>query len=454
MNEPKIDEIVKAADDFTEDRPKDDPARDEIASQVASIRDKFDAFKAKAKSKADDLENSLGRARDFQATMNDLVVRLRAIEAKADRLERYYVDVEKIKQTETEIETNVKSDLHALQPDYESILRVAEELKDGKTNEEKSAVDERLEPVLSAWESATTKVDGLGDEIEGALSRAEDFHARVDEVVAWIGGKSIELDSASPVKATPSAVKEQIESHRPVLKAVHVYRGDVDQFRRDVGEFAQRIPADHPDRRLLDDAWAKVEKAYGDVETASTTRQSDLNRGLTRAEKFQSDGSTLLLWLSSTSIDIDSLQCTLDEPESVKTATSKAREIQDDIDRHGDAVKSLSSQIPVLTERLPEDEPSKAVVVEREQTVVDRYNKLRPIVKERIRLYGDVLLPKAEAFRSGVGELKPWLGEKEASLGRLGRKPADADAIKAQKDEIKVCRVKGKYLLSSFSFFL
>lgn len=99
--------------------------------------------------------------------------------------------------------------MNDLQPLYESTVAAAEEMRpsDGEP-------DEKTAALTSEWEDVKNRVEDMADDLEAGLSRAEDFHDRLTEVSHWTDTKLSDLGEATPVKATPDAVKEQIQEYK------------------------------------------------------------------------------------------------------------------------------------------------------------------------------------------------------------------------------------------------
>ena len=98
--------------------------------------------------------------------------------------------------------------MNALQTSYESAVAAANEIQpsDSEPNESTAAL-------INQWEDLKNKVEDMSDDLEAGLSRAEDFHDRLNEVTCWLAKKLADLGEAAPVKATPNAVKEQIHEY-------------------------------------------------------------------------------------------------------------------------------------------------------------------------------------------------------------------------------------------------
>lgn len=98
--------------------------------------------------------------------------------------------------------------MNALQTSYESAVAAANEIQpsDSEPNESTAAL-------INQWEDLKNKVEDMSDDLEAGLSRAEDFHDRLNEVTCWLEKKLADLGEAAPVKATPNAVKEQIHEY-------------------------------------------------------------------------------------------------------------------------------------------------------------------------------------------------------------------------------------------------
>jgi chromosome segregation ATPase len=409
----------------------------ESPEQTASIQSKFDtinagyeALKNGINSKLKECKASLLQAEGVHASVVDLMDKLKALEARLDAIEPYFVNVEKIKENVDKVE-KIQNDLNSLQPEYESAVTAMEEMRMPDSEN-----DQETDDLTSQWEEVKLKLEDMSEDLEAGLSRAEDFQDRLNEVVQWIEKKLAELDGVGPAKATPDAVKGQLQEYTPVFKEIEIYRGDTLQFSSDVREFSARIPDDHPDRAFIHHNLDAIDDQYNKLKKSSGEHNAILTKGLARAEKFQSASSCLLLWMSSTQIDIDSLQCSIADPDTVRDAIEKAKAIQLDIDSHSNDLAALCNQADCLTSNLNDEEESKTAVLTKKQTIEDRYKGLQPIVQCRLDAWEEVL-PKAEKLKRRVDDMQQWLSVSEKTLEDNGMTPGDLDTINQQQQTFK-----------------
>ena len=141
--------------------------------------------------------------------------------------------------------------------------------------------------------------------------------------------------------------------------------------------------------------------------------------------------------MSSTQIDIDSVHCSIADPDTVKDAIEKAKAIQLDIDNHSNDLAVLCDQAKSLTSHLDDEEETKTVVLTKKQTVEDRYKGLQPVVRCRLNVWEEVL-PKAEELKHQFVDMKQWLPVAEKALEEDSVTPSDPDTIRQQQETVEV----------------
>ena len=207
-HQPQINEMgndVKQLAVLLNESPEQTAA---IQKESEELTTGYEALKNDINAKLKEYEAALSQAEGIRASVTDLVGKLKALEARLDAIEPYFVNVEKIKENVDEVQ-KIQNDLDSLQPLYESAVATMEEMRlpDSETDEETA-------DLTSQWEEVKLKLEDMGEALEAGLSRAEDFQDRLNEVIQWIDKKLADLGGVGPVKATPDAVKEQLQEYK------------------------------------------------------------------------------------------------------------------------------------------------------------------------------------------------------------------------------------------------
>lgn len=216
-----------------------------------------------------------------------------------------------------------------------------------------SAVRDRVEELLSQWESLRANADQRRDALQEALQVAELFWQDAGKLQADLAELRERTLSAEPAAAIPADIEAQAAELARLQDRLNAWHVDLDRCRRCGDELSKLVDA--PERPEVVHTLDEAERMAQELQIKLKARDERLGKQLERARVFQEELVRLLEWIKKEEARLDGLGPIGTDTPSVQAQLAEVKRLKLEVEpKHADVERLNQTGYELTREALAE----------------------------------------------------------------------------------------------------
>ncbi|KAM4834561.1 dystonin isoform 16-T16 [Thomomys bottae] len=420
-HKPHIDKMNKTGPQLLELSPEEGFA---IQEKYVAADTLYSQIKEDVKRRAVALDEAISQSAQFHDKIDQI---LESLVRTAERLRQppsISAEVEKVKEQISDNKT-VSMDMEKLQPLYETLRQRGEDMisRSGGPNKDASAkaVQDKLDRMVSVWESIHTLVEEREAKLLDVLELAEKFWCdHLSLAVTMKDTQDFIRDLEGP-GVDPSVVKQQQE-------AAEAIREEVDGLQEEltmVTSLGSELIAacGEPDKPIVKKSLDELNSAWDSLNKAWKDRIDKLEEAMQTAVQYQDGLQAVFDWVDIAGGKLASLSPIGTDLETVKQQIEELKQFKSEAYQQQIEMERLNHQAELLLKKVTEESDKRALEdpLMELKSIWDSLGER--IVSRQHKLEGALLA--LGQFQHALDELLAWLTHTEGLLSE--QKPVGGD---------------------------
>ena len=316
-------------------------------------------------------------------------------------------------------------------------------------------VSERFDKVKQPMEETPIKLDELEKALQSSLESSKQFMNDTDDVEKILNKLERGLDEQKPISADKDTCTRQQNDHKYIVEEVKLQQPKVEDVLKQGKELLENAEPG-AEKDALEKKLNKLSDRWNDLNKKTNDRKELLDEVVDLANKVDDGEKDMLPWLNDAEKNMETLDRTSVDPETLKQQKSDIEELWKDVEQKKPVVEHLKENLaPLVGKAQVDQEPVNETVddicrryddlekrlregkekADKMTDGLDKFAKKRKPVEELCQKAKEVL-DKCQSLGDDVGKAENTLDELQHLLGELNKHKPDVEDVKKTGDEI------------------
>lgn len=309
-HEPDMQEIDRLAGDLCEGQTEDDPTKQFIDINVATLHQRYEALKKLVEELAVAAGDSLPKVERYNKAFSDLNEWLADFTNQVQNVEPVGIEPAKVQLQVDELKS-LCGQLNSHKPEFDDVIAAGNDvLATGRPKDDPGAeaVMSELSEMQSQWNSNVKALKERQVVVSACLPLSHRYHPLVGDLGKWLQDTDKTLDGFGDPPVDPTAIEAQLGQIEAIEKDIVDHEGKLDEAKQVGEEFISCRPDGDPMKEEIHGQLAALDGKFSDVKGKASGIAERLRDALERGKKASGDLDDVLQWIRERQQELESAE--------------------------------------------------------------------------------------------------------------------------------------------------
>ncbi|XP_041970881.1 dystonin isoform X11 [Aricia agestis] len=400
--------------------------------QVEGIRKQLAKLDEKARSKEQDLDDTLSKLEAFYKAYDAVMDDVDEASEQVRNLKPVSSEVDQIRVQQKDFADLKKRTLEPLGQNVTHCNKIGQGLvRSAHQGVSTQQLEKDLEKMNDRWNALKDKTNERERRLDVGLLQSGKFAEALAGLEKWLADTEDMVNNQKPPSADYKVVKAQLQEQKFLKKMLMDRQNSMSSLFTMGNEVA--AGCDAAERKGIEKQLRGLMQRFDALTSGAQQRMLDLEQAMKVAKEFQEQLQPLVEWLGNTERKVRVLELVPTDEEKIQQKIREHKAIHDDILSKQPPFKQLTETASTLMGLVGDDEAT--VLADRLQAATDRYQAL---VDHSLNV-GDLLDNSRKGLRHLVltyQDLSAWMDGMEQYLAKRKILPVHMEKLLRQMDEL------------------
>ncbi|XP_050356012.1 dystonin isoform X19 [Nymphalis io] len=405
---------------------------DKARNQVESIRKQLAKLDERARSKEQDLDDTLSKLEAFYKAYDSVMDDVDEASEQIRSLKPVSSEVEHIRSQQKDFADLKQSTLEPLGQNVSHCNKIGQGLvRSALQGVSTQQLEKDLEKMNDRWNALKDKMNERERRLDVGLLQSGKFAEALAGLEKWLADTEDMVNNQKPPSADYKVVKAQLQEQKFLKKMLMDRQNSMSSLFAMGNEVA--AGCDSAERKAIEKQLKGLMLRFDNLTGSAQQRMLDLEQAMMVAKQFQEQLQPLVEWLGTTERKVKALELVPTDEEKIQQKIREHKLLHDDIITKQPPFKQLTETASQLMGLVGDDEAT--VLADRLQAATDRYQAL---VDHSLNI-GELLDNSRKGLRHLVltyQDLSAWMDGMEQYLAKRKILPVHMEKLLRQMDEL------------------
>ncbi|XP_047540107.1 dystonin isoform X9 [Vanessa atalanta] len=405
---------------------------DKARNQVENIRKQLAKLDERARSKEQDLEDTLSKLEAFYKAYDSVMDDVDEASEQIRSLKPVSSEVEHIRSQQKDFADLKQSTLEPLGQNVSHCNKIGQGLvRSALQGVSTQQLEKDLEKMNDRWNALKDKMNERERRLDVGLLQSGKFAEALAGLEKWLADTEDMVNNQKPPSADYKVVKAQLQEQKFLKKMLMDRQNSMSSLFAMGNEVA--AGCDSAERKAIEKQLKGLMLRFDNLTGSAQQRMLDLEQAMKVAKLFQEQLQPLVEWLGTTERKVKALELVPTDEEKIQQKIREHKLLHDDIITKQPPFKQLTETASQLMGLVGDDEAT--VLADRLQAATDRYQAL---VDHSLNI-GELLDNSRKGLRHLVltyQDLSAWMDGMEQYLAKRKILPVHMEKLLRQMDEL------------------
>ncbi|XP_064074951.1 dystonin isoform X26 [Vanessa tameamea] len=405
---------------------------DKARNQVENIRKQLAKLDERARSKEQDLDDTLSKLEAFYKAYDSVMDDVDEASEQIRSLKPVSSEVEHIRSQQKDFADLKQSTLEPLGQNVSHCNKIGQGLvRSALQGVSTQQLEKDLEKMNDRWNALKDKMNERERRLDVGLLQSGKFAEALAGLEKWLADTEDMVNNQKPPSADYKVVKAQLQEQKFLKKMLMDRQNSMSSLFAMGNEVA--AGCDSAERKAIEKQLKGLMLRFDNLTGSAQQRMLDLEQAMKVAKLFQEQLQPLVEWLGTTERKVKALELVPTDEEKIQQKIREHKLLHDDIITKQPPFKQLTETASQLMGLVGDDEAT--VLADRLQAATDRYQAL---VDHSLNI-GELLDNSRKGLRHLVltyQDLSAWMDGMEQYLAKRKILPVHMEKLLRQMDEL------------------
>ncbi|XP_046973803.1 dystonin isoform X22 [Vanessa cardui] len=405
---------------------------DKARNQVENIRKQLVKLDERARSKEQDLDDTLSKLEAFYKAYDSVMDDVNEASEQIRSLKPVSSEVEHIRSQQKDFADLKQRTLEPLGQNVSHCNKIGQGLvRSALQGVSTQQLEKDLEKMNDRWNALKDKMNERERRLDVGLLQSGKFAEALAGLEKWLADTEDMVNNQKPPSADYKVVKAQLQEQKFLKKMLMDRQNSMSSLFAMGNEVA--AGCDSAERKAIEKQLKGLMLRFDNLTGSAQQRMLDLEQAMKVAKLFQEQLQPLVEWLGTTERKVKALELVPTDEEKIQQKIREHKLLHDDIITKQPPFKQLTETASQLMGLVGDDEAT--VLADRLQAATDRYQAL---VDHSLNI-GELLDNSRKGLRHLVltyQDLSAWMDGMEQYLAKRKILPVHMEKLLRQMDEL------------------
>lgn len=405
-----------------------------LRGQVEDLNRRHDRLSDRAKSRMNELQQTLKDLRNFNAQLKDNMDKIKSNLREVEAFPPISREVDTIRSQQREFQAFTRSQIEPLANKVNEVNKMGSDLiQSASHNVNTGEVEGELEKHNELWNNLKMKLNERERKLDQALLQAGRFKDALNSVEKWLTETEEMVRNQKPPSSDYITLKAQLQEQKYLKKMLTDRQQSINSLQELGKELMENL--DRAERTQIEKQLADIDRRFNALMSNCDERMRVLESTLPVAKEFSEKIVPLQNWLEAANRKLSTLQSYSIDQDKLAHRISEHKSFHEDVIDHQADFKDLANVAQKLIYLIGNDEEGR-LVTNKVTELTDKYGKL---MENSIALGKELndALREISAFIAEHDKLADWLNRTDEQLSKYKVLNVQLDKLRQQNDEVK-----------------
>ncbi|KAM4701985.1 microtubule-actin cross-linking factor 1 [Discoglossus pictus] len=399
-----------------------------LKRELGTLNKQCTKLTERGRNRQEQLEATRSRVEDFINKLKELKHLISSAEGSSALQGIVGTEVDSIKQQLDDFKAFQKEQVDSLQVKLQQVNGLGQGLiQSADKNCDVHGLEHDTEELNTKWNTLNKKVAERLTQLQEALLHCGKFQDALEPLLSWLADTEDLIANQKPPSAEYKVVKAQIQEQKLLQRLLDDRRATVEMIQAEGSRIAEG--AEPADREKINRQLEILEERWSSLLQKAQSRQKQLDDILVLAKQFHETTEPIFDWLSSTEKKLANSEPMGTQTGKIQQQIVRHKSLEDDISVHETDVRQASSLGASLSALCSKTEQER--LAQKLDFLQARYNEVHDLCSRKGALFQQAL-SNARLFGEDEVEVLNWLAEVEDKLSSVCVKDYKVDVLQKQ----------------------